>query len=66
MTGPIVVRGRPSDAELAALTAVLLSAPAPADEPEPEQRTARWGSPRDRLRVAPRPGPDAWRTSLRH
>ena len=66
MTGPIVVSGLPSDAELAALTAVLLSIPAAADQPDPEQPPARWGSPRDRLRVASRPGPDAWRTSLRH
>ncbi|MFT4217667.1 MAG: acyl-CoA carboxylase epsilon subunit [Micropruina sp.] len=67
MTGPIVVRGRPSDAELAALTAVLLAAATKADDqPAPARPQVTWGSPRDRLQLPPTPGPHAWRTSFRH
>ena len=36
MTGPIVVRGRPSEAELAALTAVLLGLRAAPDDETPQ------------------------------
>ncbi len=67
MTAPIVVRGRPTDAELAALTAVLLGRRAAAeDEAAPVRPARRWGSARDRLRLAPTPGPGAWQASLRH
>ncbi|WP_415086052.1 acyl-CoA carboxylase epsilon subunit, partial [Micropruina sp.] len=59
MTGPIVVRGRPSDAELAALTAVLLALGTDAgdDEPTPPRPATGWASPRSRLRLPPAPGP---------
>ena len=67
MTGPIVVRGRPSEAELAALTAVLLGLRAAPDDETPQAPpAAAWGSPRHRLRVPPAPGPGAWRASIRH
>ncbi|MFT3969351.1 MAG: acyl-CoA carboxylase subunit epsilon [Micropruina sp.] len=67
MTALIVVRGRPTDAELAALTAVLLGRRAAAEgDAAPARPERRWGSPRDRLRLAPPPGPGAWQASLRH
>ena len=56
-----VVRGTPSDDELAALTVVLLAAAAPADAPAPEP--SAWT---DRASLMRRPlpvGPGAWRTS---
>ncbi len=65
-TSPLlrVVRGRPDDAELAALTAVvagLASAGAGAVE-KPLPRT-RWADPASRLRLPAHPGPTAWRAS---
>ncbi|ONI85909.1 acetyl-CoA carboxylase biotin carboxyl carrier protein subunit [Actinosynnema sp. ALI-1.44] len=57
-----IVRGTPDDAELAALTAVVASLPGPAEEAEPEQRSA-WGDPASRMRAQVRPGPGAWRAS---
>lgn len=64
-----VVRGTPDDLELAALVAGLVAAAAaPEDAEEPAARAA-WS---DRARTVPRaaatawrPGPDAWRWSLR-
>jgi hypothetical protein len=56
-----VVRGTPTDTELAALTVVLLAAGSPADEPRPEP--SAWT---DRAAMMRRPlavGPGAWRTS---
>jgi hypothetical protein len=56
-----VVRGTPTDAELAALTVVLLAAAPPADAPAPEP--SAWN---DRAAGMRRPlpvGPGAWRTS---
>jgi hypothetical protein len=58
-----IVRGEPDDAELAALTAVVLSvAAAAAATPEPASRS-RWA---DRAALVRRPtasGPGAWRAS---
>jgi hypothetical protein len=56
-----VVRGTPTDTELAALTVVLLAAASPVDAPRPA--TSAWT---DRAAVMRRPlpvGPGAWRTS---
>ncbi len=57
-----VVKGQPSAEELAALTAVVLSlggsAPAPASTP-----TVRHWVRRQQLRLAPTPGPGAWKRS---
>lgn len=61
-----VVRGTPDDVELAALVAGLIATSGTHHEPEPttaapwteRRRTVRRGGP-------PRPGPDAWRWSLR-
>jgi hypothetical protein len=46
-----ILKGQPTDEELAALMAVLGSAAASAPEPEQPERT-RWGLPVDRLRYA--------------
>jgi hypothetical protein len=57
-----VVKGQPSAEELAALTAVVLSLggaePAPANTPN-----VRHWVRRQQLRLAPTPGPGAWKRS---
>ena len=57
-----VVKGQPSAEELAALTAVVLSLggaePAPASTP-----SVRHWVRRQQLRLAPTPGPGAWKRS---
>jgi Acyl-CoA carboxylase epsilon subunit len=57
-----VVRGTPTDAELAALTVVLaaVASPPPAEPPPPR---SVWSDPAARLRRPLPVGPDAWRTS---
>ncbi|MPZ66681.1 MAG: acyl-CoA carboxylase subunit epsilon [Pseudonocardiaceae bacterium] len=68
-----VVRGEPSDDELAALTAVVAAA---ASQPEPstsqpstsqpsmsQPSRSAWADPAHRLRAPLRPGPGAWRAS---
>jgi hypothetical protein len=45
-----ILKGRPTDAELAALVVVLGSAGAA--PPAPQQESTRWGLPVDRLRYA--------------
>jgi hypothetical protein len=63
-----VTRGRVTDAELAALTAVLLAArtaadAAAADATPPRRQPSPWAEG-SRVRPAPpRPGPHAWRAS---
>lgn len=60
-----VVRGTPTDEELAALTVVLaLTAAATPAGPRPRVRSA-WADPATRLRRPLAVGPDAWRTSFR-
>lgn len=56
-----VVRGTPTDAELAALTVVLASTSAPA-APRPPSHSA-WNDPAARLRRPLTAGPGAWRAS---
>ncbi|MEV2274224.1 acyl-CoA carboxylase epsilon subunit [Nocardiopsis sp. NPDC049922] len=65
----VVVRGAPSDEELAALAAVLSARAArrATDAAEATEPVSGW---RDRARnlraqVPPRPGPGAWRLSMR-
>jgi len=62
-----VVRGTPTDAELAALTVVLAAgaaagsaAGAVRNGPGP---VSRWSDPAARMRTLPHPGPGAWRAS---
>jgi hypothetical protein len=57
-----VVRGSPTDEELAALT-VVLAAAAPVPEPAPPATRDRWSDPTARFRVPLHPGPGAWRAS---
>ncbi len=61
-----VVRGTPTDVELAALSVVLAARMRPGDEPTPPRPgpTAWAASVRASRRIG-RPGPDAWRTSAR-
>jgi hypothetical protein len=59
-----VVRGTPTDAELAALTVVLAAVTsAPSAEPPPPPPRSAWNDPAARLRRPLPVGPDAWRTS---
>ena len=61
----LVVRGAPTDAELAALTVVLAAVAAPPAAPPTPQRAARsaWNDPAARLRRPLPVGPGAWRAS---
>jgi acyl-CoA carboxylase epsilon subunit len=56
-----VVRGTPTDAELAALT-VVLAAAAPRRAPEPVTCSA-WSDPAARMRRPLHAGPGVWHTS---
>ena len=57
-----VVRGMPTDPELAALTVVLAAAAAPDAEPVAPAPSA-WADPAARMRRVLQPGPEAWRKS---
>lgn len=57
-----VVRGDPTDEELAALTVVLAAAAAAPAAPAPVRRSA-WTDPSARMRRPLSPGPGAWQTS---
>jgi hypothetical protein len=58
-----VVRGEPSDAELAALTVVLAAPASQASAPAPPAGRDRWSDPAARFRTPLHPGPGAWRWS---
>jgi hypothetical protein len=58
-----VVRGTPSDAELAALTVVLAAAALYPEPAAPTRPASAWAAPAARMRRPLQPGPDAWRTS---
>ncbi len=58
-----VVRGTPSDAELAALTVVLAAAALSPEPAAPTRPASAWAAPAARMRRPLQPGPDAWRTS---
>ena len=58
-----VVRGDPTDAELAALTVVLAAAAATTQEAPEEPARSSWNDPEARLRRQLSPGPCAWRAS---
>jgi hypothetical protein len=59
-----VVRGSPTDEEVAALVAVLTLA-GRSSEPEPETRPSGWSAYWRTVRAPIIPGPDAWRMSAR-
>ena len=58
-----VVRGAPSDEEVAALTVVLATATTGAAASPRPRVVDRWSDPPARLRVPLHPGPGAWRAS---
>jgi hypothetical protein len=57
-----VVKGQPTAEELAALTAVVLSLGGGEPEPEKKPSVRHWVR-RQQLRLAPTPGPGAWKRS---
>jgi hypothetical protein len=57
-----VVKGEPTPEELAALAAVVLSL-GQGEPAAPEKPGVRHWVRRQQLRLAPKPGPDAWRRS---
>jgi hypothetical protein len=63
-SGPVlrVVRGEPSEEELAALTALVTAAAGGDEEPGPPAR-GRWNDPARSFPRAVLPGPGAWRSS---
>ncbi|MDT0329141.1 acyl-CoA carboxylase subunit epsilon [Nocardiopsis lambiniae] len=65
----VVVRGEPTAEEIAALTAVLAAraaaARAAAETPTEPTRPSGWRDRSRGVRAPLRPGPGAWRTSLR-
>ena len=61
-----VVRGAPTDVEIAALSVVLAARMRPVDEPTPPRRgPTAWVASGRGGRSIGRPGPDAWRASAR-
>jgi hypothetical protein len=58
-----VVRGEPSDAELAALTVVLTAAAASRRGRSAPATRDRWSDPATRFRTQLHPGPGAWQAS---
>jgi hypothetical protein len=59
-----VVRGEPDDAELAALTAVVLAAASSGSVAGPATPRSLWADKRAAQRRPLTPGPGAWRTSF--
>lgn len=57
-----VVKGQPTDEELAALAAVVLSLGSTAAQGEAKPNIRQWVR-RQQLRLAPTPGPGAWKRS---
>jgi hypothetical protein len=57
-----VVKGEPTDEELAALAAVVLSLGSTAAQDEAKPSIRQWVR-RQQLRLAPMPGPGAWKRS---
>lgn len=55
-----VVRGEPSDEELAALTVVLAAVAAPPPARKAPPVPDRWSDPAARFRTPLHPGPGAW------
>lgn len=59
-----VVRGDPSDEEVAALTVVLAAVASAGADAAPASTTVnRWSAPAARMRPAVAPGPGGWRAS---
>jgi hypothetical protein len=58
-----IVRGGPSDAELAALTVVLAAATSSSGEERAAAAPERWSDPANAQRTQLTPGPGAWRST---
>jgi hypothetical protein len=61
-----ILTGRPDDAEVAAVSAVLVTLAAARNAPDPDQGrpvAGGWADPARRLRRPPVPAPGAWRAS---
>jgi hypothetical protein len=58
-----IVRGEPTDAEVAALTVVLAAAAAGSAAEAPAGPRSAWNDREAQLRRPLHPGPDAWRMS---
>jgi hypothetical protein len=58
-----VVRGEPTDEEVAALTVVLAAVAATPHTTTAPAARDRWSDPAARFRVPLHPGPGAWKTS---
>ena len=68
MTDPVIIKGNPTDEEVAAVVAALaaLTSATPAEAHTPTSRRPNgWSAYWRSLRTPPHPSPDAWRTSLR-
>ena len=65
--GPLlrVVKGEPTDEELAALVVALTTQRLPVAAPPPGTPTSGWTAPEQRLRRTITAGPGAWRASAR-
>ncbi len=60
-----VLRGEPTDEELAAVVTVLAARAAAVVGPSRPPARSAWAAPKARLRRPLHPGPDAWRRSAR-
>ena len=58
-----VVRGDPTDEELAALVSVIAARSVAAAGVRPQHPRSAWGHPASIVRRVHRPGPDGWRRS---
>ncbi len=64
VTEPMVIRGNPTDEELAAVVAALATLTRPTPAPT-ERRPTGWSAYWRTLPTQPRPSATPWRTSLR-
>jgi hypothetical protein len=64
MTDPVIIKGNPTDEEVAAVVAALATLPSATPAPAARRPTG-WSAYWRSLRTPPHPSPDAWRTSLR-
>jgi hypothetical protein len=61
-----ILRGNPSDDEIAAVVVVLTAASGSAEpRVNADNPVSAWADPAQRLRQPPRPGPGAWQASAR-
>jgi Acyl-CoA carboxylase epsilon subunit len=60
----LVVRGKPTEMEVAALTVVLATTAGASNDPPQNMGGETWSDPAARLRGPLTVGPQAWRTSM--